>query len=33
MATGYPPDQYESLTLRERRIWTEEHKRMNETKK
>lgn len=32
MATGYPPDQYADLTLRERRIWREEHQRMNETK-
>lgn len=29
MATGYPPDQYEDLTLRERRIWREEHRSMN----
>jgi hypothetical protein len=32
MATGYPPHLYEDLTLRERRIWTEEHRRMNDTK-
>lgn len=32
MATNYPPSEYEALTLRERRIWTEEHRRMNPTK-
>lgn len=29
MATGYDPDRYAHLTRWERRIWAEEHRRMN----